>query len=150
MGFLSLLSFVERPSSPCILLVCYVAFLPCVNICVYLSKKKKKWSSHIPCAMDWNSLCTWSCYHQLLFTPLSDLLRKCDNQKTIFDLELKKLNQHLCMLQDQFLLHFEIECLCLVLILNNEEFWILLPNASPMHELTHRTHRISYVRFSMR
>ena len=41
MGFLSLLSFVERPLSPCILPVCYVAFLPCVNICVYLSKKKK-------------------------------------------------------------------------------------------------------------
>ena len=37
-GFLSLLSFVVRPSSPRILLVCYAAFLPFVNICVYLKK----------------------------------------------------------------------------------------------------------------
>ena len=31
-GFLSLLSFVVRPSSPRILLICYAAFLPFVNI----------------------------------------------------------------------------------------------------------------------
>ena len=43
MGFLFLLSFVERPSSPRILLVCFAAFC-LLLICVYLSKKK--WCSN--------------------------------------------------------------------------------------------------------